>query len=63
MTGWCERAGRHVGNSTVKRLLLLSATSRGDTLDDVIRAYNGPDLAGCILSKVDECLVWPRRWM
>ena len=42
------------GNSNVRRLLLLSATSRGDTLDDVIRAYNGPDLAGCILSKVDE---------
>jgi flagellar biosynthesis protein FlhF len=42
------------GNSSVKRLLLLSATGRGDTLDDVVRAYNGPDLAGCILSKVDE---------
>ena len=42
------------GDSSVKRLLLLSATGRGDTLDDVVRAYNGPDLAGCILSKVDE---------
>ena len=42
------------GNSNVKRLLLLCATSRGDTLDDVVRAYSGPDLAGCILSKVDE---------
>ena len=42
------------GDSDVKRLLLLSATGRGDTLDDVVRAYNGPDLAGCILSKVDE---------
>ena len=42
------------GDSNVKRLLLLSATSRGDTLDDVVRAYNGPDLAGCILSKIDE---------
>lgn len=42
------------GDSHVKRLLVLSATGRGDTLDDVIRAYNGPDLAGCILSKVDE---------
>lgn len=41
-------------NSNVKRLLLLSATGRGDTLDDVVRAYNGADLAGCILSKVDE---------
>jgi flagellar biosynthesis protein FlhF len=42
------------GNSKVQRLLLLSATGRGDTLDDVVRAYNGPDLAGCILSKIDE---------
>ena len=42
------------GNSNVQRLLLLSATGRGDTLDDVVRAYNGPDLAGCILSKIDE---------
>ena len=42
------------GNSDVKRLLLLSATGRGDTLDDVVNAYSGPDLAGCILSKVDE---------
>ncbi len=42
------------GNSQVKRLLLLSATSRGDTLDEVVRAYGGSDLAGCILSKVDE---------
>jgi len=42
------------GHSGVKRLLLLAATGRGDTLDDVVRAYSGPDLAGCILSKVDE---------
>lgn len=40
--------------SRVKRLLLLSATGRGDTLDDVVRAYNGSDLAGCILTKIDE---------
>lgn len=38
----------------VQRLLLLSATGRGDTMDDVVRAYRGPDLAGCILTKVDE---------
>lgn len=42
------------GLTGVKRLLLLAATGRGDTLDDVVRAYSGPDLAGCILSKVDE---------
>ncbi len=38
----------------VQRLLLLSSTSRGDTLDDVVRAYQGEALAGCILTKVDE---------
>ncbi|HMM54174.1 MAG TPA: flagellar biosynthesis protein FlhF [Candidatus Desulfobacillus sp.] len=44
----------------VQRLLLLNATSRGDTLDDVLRAYGGEScgsaLAGAILSKVDEAV-------
>ena len=38
----------------VQRLLLLPATSRGDTLDDVIAAYEGENLAGCIMTKIDE---------
>ncbi len=38
----------------VRRLLLLNATCRGDTLDDVVRAFAGPDVAGCIFTKVDE---------
>lgn len=38
----------------VQRLLLLSSTSRGDTLDDVVRAYSGSNLSGCILTKIDE---------
>lgn len=42
------------GDSKVEPLLLLSATSRGDTLDDVVKAYGGLNLAGCILTKVDE---------
>jgi flagellar biosynthesis protein FlhF len=42
------------GASNVKRLLLLNATARGDTLDDVVRAYEGDNLAGCILTKIDE---------
>ena len=41
-------------SSRVSRLLLIAATGRGDTLDDVVRAYGGAALAGCILSKVDE---------
>ncbi|MDR1854905.1 MAG: flagellar biosynthesis protein FlhF [Azoarcus sp.] len=38
----------------VRRLLLLNATCRGDTLDDVVRAFGGTHLAGVVLSKVDE---------
>jgi flagellar biosynthesis protein FlhF len=40
----------------VKRLLLISATSQGSTLEDVARAYQGPGLEGCILTKIDEAL-------
>ena len=43
-----------LAESGVFRLLTLAATSRGDTLDDVVRAYRGDDLAGCILTKIDE---------
>ncbi|MBB3255842.1 flagellar biosynthesis protein FlhF [Paraburkholderia bannensis] len=42
----------------VQRLLLLSATNHGDTLNEVVQAYqSGPDespLTGCILTKLDE---------
>jgi flagellar biosynthesis protein FlhF len=49
-----EQAAMLTRAGEVKRLLLLNAGSRGDTLDDVVRAYSGEDLAGCILTKVDE---------
>lgn len=49
-----EQAAMLMRAGEVRRLLLLNATSRGDTLDDVIRSYAGEDLAGCILTKVDE---------
>ncbi len=38
----------------IKRLLLLNATSHGDTLNEVVQAYQTHGLDGCILSKVDE---------
>ena len=45
----------------VKRLLLLNASSHGDTLNEVVQAYRhtgqragSSDLAGCIFTKVDE---------
>ncbi|PRH45942.1 flagellar biosynthesis protein FlhF [Burkholderia multivorans] len=53
----------HGASTPVQRLLLLNATSHGDTLNEVVQAYRsagdradlaGPDLAGCILTKLDE---------
>jgi len=41
-------------NTPIKRLLCLNATSTGETLADVIRAYKGNGLAGCIITKLDE---------
>ena len=43
-----------LADCNVQRILLLSSTSRGDTLDEVVSAYSGPDLVGCILTKIDE---------
>ncbi len=40
----------------VQRLLLLNATSSGDTLDDVVRMYKGPGVIGCIATKLDEAV-------
>ncbi|MGN6388287.1 MAG: flagellar biosynthesis protein FlhF, partial [Burkholderiaceae bacterium] len=42
-------AGRHV-----RRLLCLNATSTGETLNEVARAYKGAGLDGCIMTKLDE---------
>lgn len=38
----------------VKRLLCLAATSTGETLSEVVNAYKGNGLAGCIMTKTDE---------
>ncbi|MBN9125547.1 MAG: flagellar biosynthesis protein FlhF [Nitrosospira sp. 56-18] len=38
----------------VKRLLLLNASSSGDTLNEVVSAYEGGGLAGTIITKLDE---------
>jgi flagellar biosynthesis protein FlhF len=44
----------------VKRLLLLNASSHGDTLNEVVYAYQhaapGNELAGCIFTKLDEAV-------
>lgn len=43
---------------SIRRLLLLGAPSQGITLEEVVRAYSGPGLAGCILTKIDEALTY-----
>jgi flagellar biosynthesis protein FlhF len=42
------------GGADVKRILLLNAAGNGEALDDVVRAYRGNGLHGCIITKVDE---------
>ncbi len=41
-------------NMPVKKLLCLNATSTGETLADVIKAYKRKGLDGCIITKLDE---------
>ena len=40
--------------SVIKKLLCLNATNTGETLTDVVRAYKGKGLDGCIITKIDE---------
>jgi flagellar biosynthesis protein FlhF len=40
----------------IQKLLCLNATSTGETLSDVISAYSGNGLDGCILTKLDEAI-------
>jgi flagellar biosynthesis protein FlhF len=40
----------------VQRLLLLNATSSGDTLEEVVRMYHGNGVIGCIATKLDEAV-------
>jgi flagellar biosynthesis protein FlhF len=41
-------------SADVKRLLCLNATATQETLSEVVRAYQGSGLAGCIMTKLDE---------
>jgi flagellar biosynthesis protein FlhF len=40
----------------VQRLLLLNATSSGDTLEEVVSRYHGQGVIGCIATKLDEAV-------
>jgi flagellar biosynthesis protein FlhF len=50
-----EQAAMLSGAGTdIKRLLCLNATATGGTLNEVVSAYSGDGLAGCIITKLDE---------
>ncbi len=40
----------------MQRLLLLNATSSGDTLEEVVRRYHGAGVIGCVATKLDEAV-------
>lgn len=40
--------------ANVQRLLCLNATATSETLNEVVRSYQGSGLAGCIMTKLDE---------
>jgi len=40
----------------IKKMLVLNASSHGDTLDDVLATFKTKDLHGVVLSKVDEAV-------
>jgi flagellar biosynthesis protein FlhF len=39
-----------------RRVLLLNASGQGETLEDVVAAYGGESLVGCIVTKIDEAV-------
>ncbi len=43
-----------LANSGANRILVLNATAHPETLEDVVQAFQGKALAGCIVSKADE---------
>ncbi len=43
-----------LANSGASRILVLNATAHPETLEDVVQAFQGKALAGCIVSKADE---------
>lgn len=49
-----EQVAMFSAGAKIRRLLLLNSTCQGDTLEDVVNAYKGDGLAGCVITKTDE---------
>jgi flagellar biosynthesis protein FlhF len=45
-----------LGHRSIRRLLVVNAASQGETIEDVMVAYDAPQCAGIVLSKMDEAV-------
>lgn len=43
-----------VGESAARRMLVVSAASQGESIEDAVEAFGGQDLQGVVIAKVDE---------
>ncbi|HZW73853.1 MAG TPA: flagellar biosynthesis protein FlhF, partial [Caldimonas sp.] len=60
--GMAQRDGRTrelldmLSHRSINRLLVVDASSQGETIDDVLVAYRASTCAGMVLSKIDEAI-------
>jgi flagellar biosynthesis protein FlhF len=45
-----------LGHRSIRRLLVINAAAQGETIEDVMSAYQAPGCAGIVLSKMDEAV-------
>jgi len=45
-----------LAHRAVQRLLVVNAASQGETIEDVMQAYNAAQCRGAVLSKIDEAV-------
>jgi flagellar biosynthesis protein FlhF len=45
-----------LAHRAIQRLLVVNAASQGETIDDVMQAYNAAQCRGAVLSKIDEAV-------
>jgi flagellar biosynthesis protein FlhF len=45
-----------VSHRAIRRLLVVNASAQGETIEDVLVAYNAASCSGVVLSKIDEAV-------
>ncbi len=52
----CAELLQMLAHPAIRKLLVLNASSQGDTLDDGVQAWHGAECEGVVLSKIDEAV-------